>query len=108
MSQFKIKGLDKLQKQLKNIERAAKELEKGENVSFDVLFNPSFMRKNTQFNTFEDFLTDGNFVVNSQEDFEAIPDKDIDDHVSKTTKFNNWQEMLDTAATEYTIKKLGF
>ncbi len=108
MSKFKMEGFDELKKQLKKMERAAKELEKGNSVSFDVLFNQSFMSKYTQFNSFEEFLSAGNFKVESQEDFEAIPDEDMDIHVSKTTQFNSWEEMLNTATSEYVAKRLGF
>ena len=108
MSNFKMKGLDKLQKQLKTMEHAAKDLERGKEVSFEDLFTQSFMSKNTQFNSFDDLLKSGNFIVESQKDFEAIPDDEMDNHVVNTTNFANWKEMLDTAASEYAIKKLGF
>jgi len=105
MSKFKIKGIDKLQKQLKNMERATKKLKN--NTTFNDLFTPSFMRKNTKFGSFEDFLTAGNFNVESQEDFEAIPDDEMDQHVIKNTKFKNWPTMLETASSEYLQKKIG-
>lgn len=105
---FKMKGLDKLQKQLKDMEKAAKELENTKTVAFDDLFISTFMRKYTNFSSFDEFLKNGNFTVNSQEDFESIPDAEMDDHVSKTTKFSSWQNMLNKAVEEYTAKKLGF
>lgn len=105
---FKISGLDDLQKKLKKMEKATKELDGQHQVAFDDMFAKSFMLKYTNFSTFDEFLTAGNFVVNSQEDFEAIPDTDIDAHVSKTTKFSSWDKMLNKAGEEYTIKKLGF
>jgi len=105
---IKIDGLDKLQNRLKQMEEAAKELEKGESVPFSVLFSSVFMGQYTQFNSFEDFLSAGGFEVNSQEDFEAIPDEAMDTHVAKTTKFGSWDEMLSTAGKEYVEKKLGF
>lgn len=105
---FKIKGFDDLEKQLKRMERAAKDLENTHSVSFDELFLNSFMRKYTNFSNFDQFLSSGNFIVNSQEDFEAIPDNEIDLHVSKTTKFSSWEDMLGKATEEYALKKLGF
>lgn len=105
---LKIKGMKELQNQLKKMEQSAKELEKTTSVSFDELFISTFMRKNTNYNSFEEFLAAGNFTVLSQEDFEAIPDEDMDQHVAKNTKFNSWQTMLDTAASEYALRKLGF
>ncbi|KQL17682.1 hypothetical protein [Cytobacillus solani] len=108
MSKFKVKGLDKLQKQLKNMESAAKELEKTTSISFDELFITSFMSKNTKFDSFDEFLNAGNFKVESQDDFEAIPEDDMDQHVMKNTNFKDWQTMLETATQEYIQKKLGF
>lgn len=108
MAKFKMKGFDKLQKELKSMERKAKELEKGVTVSFGELFNPLFMQKHTIFNSFEEFLSEGNFIVNTQEDFEAIPEQDLDTHVAHKTKFENWAEMSEQAAGEYAMKQLGF
>lgn len=45
MSKFKVKGLDELQKQLKQMERAAKKLNGRQEIPFSDLFTPSFMRK---------------------------------------------------------------
>ncbi|MCM3396779.1 hypothetical protein M3638_02860 [Oceanobacillus profundus] len=105
---FEMNGFDELGKKLNQMQRAAKEMEKGEEVSFDVLFNQSFMLKHTQFNSFDELLEAGNFVVNSPEDFEAIPDDEFDKHIAKTTQFDNWEDMKTTAATDYAAKKLGF
>lgn len=104
----KIQGLDQFQKELKRMEKAAKDLENTHSVSFNELFTSSFMRKYTNFTDFDVFLEAGNFIVNSQEDFEAIPDSELDSHVSKTTKFSSWEDMLGKAGEEYTFKKLGF
>lgn len=103
-----LKGFNKLQRQLKRMQQGAKELERTTSVSFDELFVPAFMRKYSNFSTFDEFLDAGNFKVESQEDFEAIPDDLMDEHVAKTTKFTDWQTMLDTAVSEYAVRKLGF
>lgn len=105
---FKIKGLDKLQKQLNQMEKATKKLERTKSISFDKLFTSSFMRKYTNFSSFDEFLDAGNFEVNSQEDFEAIPDDEMDQLVRDTTKFSSWEEMLTTATELYVVKELGF
>lgn len=105
---FEMKGFDKLEKKLNKMQRSAKEMEKGEEVSFEVLFNRTFMSKNTQFISFDELLKAGNFDVNSTEDFEAIPDDVFDKHIAKHTKFNDWKDMLNAASTDYAAKKLGF
>ena len=94
-------SLDEFQKNLNKIKP-------NDQVPIDVLFASTFMLKHTNFSSFDDFLTAGNFTVNSQEDFEAIPDADMDNHVRNTTKFSSWEDMLTTAAKEHTLKQLGF
>lgn len=105
---FKIDGLDKLQKQLKQMEKGAKELEKTKHIPFEELFTKSFMAKYTDFSSFDDLLTSGGFEVNSQDDFLAIPDDVFDNHISSVTRFNNWESMLNKATDLYVSKKLGF
>lgn len=100
-------GLNELTKYFKNIEKNAKELEKTQSISFDILFNSKFMSKHTVFSSFDSLLEAGNYKVNSQEDFEAIPDDEFDTFISSNTKFESWQDMIDTASTEYALNKLG-
>lgn len=107
-SSIKIKGLDKLEKQLKQMQKGARELERTKQVSFGELFTASFMKKYTSFSTMDELLKAGGFNVESQEDFEAIPDAEFDKHIAATTKFKNWEEMLNEATSHYVSKKLGF
>lgn len=66
-------------------------------ISLSDLFTPEFMHRHTQFETIEELLSSGGFVINSEEDYDAIPDKDIDAYVVKTTNFDSWREMLTNA-----------
>lgn len=107
-SSIKITGLDKLEKQLKQMQKAANELSHTKQVSFSELFTTSFMRQHTSFSSLDDLLKAGGFNVESQEDFEAILDAEFDRHIAATTKFKNWEEMLSEATSHYVSKKLGF
>lgn len=100
-------GFSELNNYFKKLEKNAKELENTKSVSFETLFNSKFMSKYTRFSSFNELLTFGKYEVNSQEDFEAIPDDEFDDFIASNTKFETWQDMLDTASTEYAINKLG-
>ncbi|HBV88168.1 MAG TPA: hypothetical protein DEF42_16310 [Desulfosporosinus sp.] len=60
------------------------------------------MRHYTQYESIDELLSSGGFVVNSEEDYEAIPDEAIDAHVRKTTNFLSWKEMLTEAVDAYT------
>ena len=107
MSSVKIKGLDKLEKQLKQMKKGAEELSRTKQVSFDKLFTASFMKKYTSFSSIDELFKMGGFNIESQEDFEAIPEAELDKHITTTTKFKSWEDMLGEAASQYTIKKLG-
>ncbi|WP_242877545.1 hypothetical protein [Desulfosporosinus sp. BG] len=93
-----------------NFEVDSDQQQKGANggegsMSFSDLFTSEFMQQYTQFESIEDLLSSGGFVINSEEDYEAIPDEDIDAHVAKTTKFNSWKELLTNAIeTTFTLK----
>lgn len=96
---FQIMGLDLIQSRLN-------ELKKNIYVSYDKLFDTSFMKKYTKFETFNEFLKSGNFTVNSIEDFKAIPDNKMDSYVNKSSIFSCWQDMLNCAARNYTLARL--
>ena len=106
MLSVKISGLDKLTKQLKQMEKGAKELSETKNVSFEKLFPSSFMRKYTSFSSMDELLNAGGFKVELQKDLEAIHDNEFDKHIATTTKFKNWEDMLGEAANQYALKKL--
>lgn len=94
-----------------NLDKVLKEIEKRANdvsgqVSFDKLFTPSFMNRYTDFSSLDELFKAGNYEVNNEEDFKAIPDDEFDLLISKTTKFENWKEMQETAAVEYVKKGL--
>lgn len=108
MGSFRVKGLDQIQKNLQKLEKSAKELENNKELSFDTIFNENFMKQNTNFNNISELITAGGFTVNSQQDFEAIPEDKFDIHIQATTKFASWQEMLGKATEQHIFKKLGF
>jgi len=77
-------------------------------IPFTELFTSEFMHQYTQFDSIEELLSSGGFEVNSEDDYEAIPDEDIDAYVAKTTKFDSWEQMLTNAIEDsYIIERLG-
>lgn len=103
----KIAGIREMSNALEKMKKAAQELEGTHTVNFSEIFTSSFMSQHTNFSTFDEFLNAGKFIVDSSEDFEAIPDEDMDAHVIKSSKFSSWEEMLETATNKYIAKKLG-
>ena len=76
-----------------------------QSVDFEDLFDKSFMRKYTNYRSFEKFLQGGNFHITSQQDFEDLPEEQMDKHVAKTTRFSRWGEMIDFATDIYARKQ---
>ena len=105
---FDINGLDKLQDQLKQMQKSAKELDGTHEIPFSELFTESFMLKHTSYSIFDELLSAGGFSANTTEEFQAIPDAVFDKHISQNSQFSSWQEMLDTATSDYVTKKMGF
>ena len=108
MSSFKIQGFDKLEKELKQLQKNAKKLSNTKQVSFKELFPNSFMKKYTSFSSMEELLDKRGFDVKSTEDFKAIPADLLDKYIASNTKFKSWEEMLEKATSQYAMKKLGF
>lgn len=105
--EIKISGLDKLEKDLKEIQKKARNLQGEHQVSFGELFTDAFMKKYSNFLSFEEFLQSSGFKVETAEDFEAIPDDEFDKYVKENTKFTCWQDMLHKATSEYALTQLG-
>lgn len=103
---FEIKGLKELQDKLNTIGKNANKLD-GQSVPFTEILNNDFIQKHSSFNSFDDLVEASGFTVESQEDFEAIPDDKWDDFISQKTNFNSWQDMMDSASAIYAKKHLG-
>lgn len=82
-----------------NLEKIAEERGDQQAVSYQDLFSPMFMQKNTSFATIDVFVR--KLGLKDFQEIEKIDDKVIDDFVKKETKFNNWQEMQQRAVSEY-------
>lgn len=105
---FEMSGFDELNKKLKDMEKAAKELDGENEVSFGELFNNSFMKKYTNSENVQVFFDNSGFKTDTDEEFEAIDQAELDSYVQSNSKFNTWEEMKGKAGEEYVVKKLGF
>ncbi|WP_283597781.1 hypothetical protein [Lactobacillus gallinarum] len=90
---------DEKDKLKQNLEKVAEERGDQQVVSYQDLFSPMFMQKNTSFATIDVFVRE--LGLKDFQEIEKIDDKVIDDFVKKETKFNNWQEMQQRAVSEY-------
>lgn len=106
--EIKTNSLDELENQLKQFQKNAEKSVSPGLVAFNELFAPEFMRQYTSFDTIDDLFKIGGFDINSSDDLEAIPDDILDEHISKHTSFSSWEDMYDTASSEYVARKLDF
>ena len=104
---IKITGLDKLQRKLRRLEQNARRIDGTNSVPFTDLFGPRFMVRYTSYSTISDFLEASGYTVQSQADFEAIPESALDEHVRGSSRFSSWGEMLEAAGQEWIKGQLG-
>jgi len=102
---FKMDGFDELNKHLDSMAKNAEKLSGNNEVSSNDLYPDSFMRKNSKFNNFSEFLESVGSTDNDS--FEKIPSDQLDKSVSLNTKFSNWNEMEKSATSEYVSHQLG-
>lgn len=98
MARFETNDLDDLHDEL---------LELDEEIPFFILFSESFMLSHTRFSSIAAFLEAGGFHAKTDEEFDAIPDADLDAYVEKESDFSSWEEMLGEAVEEYQRGQLG-
>ncbi|WP_416150702.1 hypothetical protein ACM26V_06970 [Salipaludibacillus sp. HK11] len=70
------------------------------------LFHADFMKNNTRFKAIDDMFASSPFEIETEDDFDAIEDGELDRFIKSVTKFNSWEEMTQVAATEWMSKKL--
>lgn len=82
-----------------NLEKVAQEKGAQQAVSYQDLFNPNFMQKNTHFTTIDVFVRE--LGLKSFPEIERLGQEVIDNFVKKETNFNSWEEMQQQAVREY-------
>lgn len=103
---FEIRGLNDVKRKLDRMSRNVQALSGSHDIPASELFPPTFMRLHTKVASFEALLEAGRFKVESQDDFEAIPDAEWENTVRSYTSFLSWHEMQEKAAEEYFRKKI--
>lgn len=103
---FEIKGLKEAQEKLKKLSEDAEQLD-GQSVALSDVLTDAFIQNSSSFDSLDDLIKASGFTVESQADFEAIPDDEWDDFISKNTNFDSWQEMINSAGAIYARSKLG-
>ena len=94
-------GINKLAQKLNKLDGT-------HDVSYDELFNSSFMGRYSQYSTIDEFFDAGGFEFETEEDFEKIPEEQLNAHVLGSTNFSCWKEMLTKAGEDWLRIELGF
>jgi len=71
----------------------------------DQLLSSSFLQEFTPFASLTELLQNGGFPVTSAEDLKSLPSEQLNEHVSRTTSFGSFKDMLLKAAEFYTQRK---
>ena len=102
-----IKGLDQLSKKLDQLAKNAKELHGTHSVSVTDVLTPAFVSKHTRFADADQLFAASGFSANSQAEFEAIPEDELDTFIRSESSFGSWKEMLSAAGAAWAKAKLG-
>lgn len=102
-----LEGLDEFMEKLDQIQQSAEEVSGTNEVPMPELFRPDFMQTYTEFETLEDFFDESPWTIESQEDFEEIPEDEFDEYVDEHTGFDSWEMMLKTAGREWMSRQLA-
>lgn len=103
---LEVKGLTEIQSQLKRLQSRARSLHGTHSVPIRDLLTDQFMQKHTRFASVDEWFAQSPFEIQSQKDFESIPDAEWDSYVRTSTAFASWQDMLQKAGVAFAEKKL--
>lgn len=105
---FKIKGLDKAQREIKKFQKAANQLQGTNSLPLNEVLSESFMRKNTPYVSLEQLFLASGHKMDSENDWQMIvKSPEFNQFIASATKFNSWEDMLEEAGADYVAKKLG-
>ena len=64
------------------------------------------MSSNTRFSSIDSFLESAG--IHSEKELDNYPESQMDEYVKTNSRFNSWQDMIDSAVEEYVTKQIGF
>jgi hypothetical protein len=103
----RITGLEEFQRKLRELKDRVESLSGEHSVPIFELLSPSFLAGCTLFNSAEELFTKSGFKVESQADFDAIPNEAWDEFIHENTSFSSWKEMLDAAGAAWVNERLN-
>ncbi|HVO12829.1 MAG TPA: hypothetical protein VMX54_18960 [Vicinamibacteria bacterium] len=103
-----VKGLDEMKRKIERLSENAKALDGTHSVPLKELLTDEFLRTHTagRFGSVEAWLEKSPFRVDSQADFDAIPEATLDDYVRASTDFTTMHDMAQAAGAAYIKRRL--
>lgn len=98
-----LKGLDAVQRQLKHLERKARDLHGTQDVPLTELLNDGFVSRNTDFASLNE-MTEAYGGIETGDDLQT---DEWSGFVAAHSRFAGWQEMAQAAGAEWAKAKLG-
>ena len=65
------------------------------------VFDTTFMRQHTEFESLEQLLEESPWTIQSAADFETIPDEELDEFITTHSDFSDWGAMVESAVNRY-------
>lgn len=106
MFEFKIEGIDGVQRSLEELAERASRIGGSQEVPLGELLAPGFLSKYSRFLSVDELLEASGFKADTAEEFAKIPEEELDLFIERNTTFATWDEMLSAAGTEWAQKKL--
>lgn len=103
----KFHSLEELEERFSQMAIAAEELNSPKVVPFDELFDASFMSAHSNFTSFDEFLSAGDYHPSTPMELETILGRSFDEFISQVTDFPGWKEMFHEASMRYYTKNLS-
>ncbi|EMA13882.1 hypothetical protein BDK61_4314 [Haloarcula quadrata] len=103
-----IDGFGDLADQLDSLAGDIESLDGENEIPINELFRPQFMQTHTEeFESFEGFIDASPWTVETEADFEAIPEDEFDAYVAEHTVFKDWESMLSAAGKEWVVRQIS-
>jgi len=102
-SNFEIKGLDKVQKEIEKLQKKVKKIGRKQKVKLAELLTDSFIKKNSNYNSLQSMIDSSPKEINSEKDLES---EEWNKFIKENSKFNSWEEILHAGYAEWIKNKL--
>lgn len=99
--------LEELEERIDQLAMASEGLKPPKVVPFDELFDASFMSAHSNFTSFDEFLSAGDYHPSTSMELESILGRSFDEFISRMTDFPSWEEMFHEASMRYYARILS-